>query len=1522
MMKRYGRHTLLGWTWRTLMWIALSPLLILAVLSILIYIPPVQKWAVDKASAMLSEEMQMEVSVDKVLLKCPLDLSLNGVLTRKDGTVALQAEEMALSVRFLPLFSGNVEVDDVHLNDVHLNTLDLVEACHVEGNVGHLTLVSHSTSLTDEVAVINHAKLADAELNIVMADSVPEDTTVSEPVTWKVDLRDVAVENVHVNMTLALPYEASGVASDTIDSIQHVPVSAYIGTGKTKAYLDLYEEVYDVNYLDLKNSSVSYGCMVDVSNVSARVDSLSYHGTGDMALALNRFVADVHPTIEGVSPTYNLHIAEAKGRVEMDSLTLRIPHFLASTDDSKVQMKMSMDLNAFDSIAPGKLSVEALAHIGHGEIQSAINGFMPEKDAREMNAMLNQYLPSKPIQMALKADGNMQVLNVEKFNASIDGFAHLVSSALLDHDRLSAKAVLDAYGGKMTMTGNYSMANEAYNAKLGIQHLVANRIVPLEQKCTISGNATVEGKGFDILSHDTWVKAKAKLTDARYGKLNLSTSQLDASLRRGIIDVDYDCNNSQLRTTAALDANIGNVIASTMGKAVRESITGNLDIDLPYADIEAMGFIDTVMVVSTSGTVDFSAAKWSSLRPAFLVDTHVNSIHIKTYADSINTNDFKLRAMSTSDSTSVFFHTGDMNVDFHSPNNVMAIAEQAERFSKALDKQLAKREVNLEHLKQYIPKLDIDAFAGVNNPIIRILDAYGMRFREFALDAETSPEFGIKGNGHMYALRYDTIRIDTAFFDIRQDSTLITYRTGLSCDDQPMIPGFRALLDGYLDTRDADAHLRFYNKKNETGIDLGAHVTTADTAFNISLYPAEPVIGYERFRLNSDNYIQVQRTDHKPDFETKPVLADVRLEALRDSTTLSVFACGAGEKMQFAQANIQNLNMARILSVIPYMPSMSGIIDFDIVYTGTPKDMDIEGEMALRNYAFEGKRVGNLHSKFNYVPEGFEVHTIKGTLDYNDVEVADIVGKYSAIGDGYLDADLNLKSMPMSIASPFVPDQLAYFTGNLFGSLCIQGPVDKLVYNGAFYTDDVHIKSDPYSLDLSIVNDTVKIDDSRLKFDNFKIYGAGSEPVRLKGYYDFADLDNMYMSLSFIGYNFKLIEAKRTAKSVLFGDVYGDFVTRVNGPLDDLSIRGMINVLSKTNMTYVMTDATIYQGDRLEDIVTFVDFNAPPDTTAVKPKPLGIDMDVTLNVEDGAKFVCEFSADKQSYVNVRGGGSMSMMYTPEGILSVLGRLTINEGEMKYTLPVIPLKTFNIASGSYIEFNGDVMNPTMNIAATERTKASVSDEGQTARSVTFDVGLKITNTLSNMGLQFTIEAPTDAMVQNELASMSDEDKNKLAVALLATGMYVSDRNASAITANSALNNFLQSEINNITGKALNSIVDVSLGIDETTYSNGNTGTDYSFKFSKRFFSDRLSVVIGGRVSSNNEVNRSQDVNSFIDDVSLEWRLDNSATRYVRLFHTKDYENVMDGELEKNGVGLVLRKKVDKITELFVFKKSKK
>ena len=129
-------------------------------------------------------------------------------------------------------------------------------------------------------------------------------------------------------------------------------------------------------------------------------------------------------------------------------------------------------------------------------------------------------------------------------------------------------------------------------------------------------------------------------------------------------------------------------------------------------------------------------------------------------------------------------------------------------------------------------------------------------------------------------------------------------------------------------------------------------------------------------------------------------------------------------------------------------------------------------------------------------------------------------------------------------------------------------------------------------------------------------------------------------------------------------------------------------------------------------------------------------------------------------------------------------------------------------------------------------------------------------------------------------MTPEERGKLAVTMLVTGMYMAEGNSTGgFNMNNALNSFLQSEISNIAGKAL----DISLGMETVDNAeDGGKRTDYNFQFAKRFWNNRFRIVIGGKVSTGNTAQQDE---TFIDNVSIEYRLDNKYTDMSKVFHDK-------------------------------------
>ena len=440
----------------------------------------------------------------------------------------------------------------------------------------------------------------------------------------------------------------------------------------------------------------------------------------------------------------------------------------------------------------------------------------------------------------------------------------------------------------------------------------------------------------------------------------------------------------------------------------------------------------------------------------------------------------------------------------------------------------------------------------------------------------------------------------------------------------------------------------------------------------------------------------------------------------------------------------------------------------------------------------------------------------------------------------------------------------------------------------------------------------LKIVGNHLNFENYKFYAPNSNPLTINGSLDFSQLDRMFLDLRMSARDFLLVNSKEMPNSEAYGKAYVNFFSRINGPLDALTMRGKLDVLGSTNITYVLRDSPLAMDNRLNELVVFTNFNDSTEQTVKRPPINGFTMDLSMSIDNAAQIKCDLNADHSNYIDLIGGGELRMQYNSIDNLRLTGRYTLANGEMKYSLPIIPLKTFSIQDGSYIEFTGDPMNPRLHITALERTKATVADDGGGTRSVDFNCGVVLSQTLNDMGLEFVVDATDDMIISGELASMSKEERGKVAVTMLTTGMYLADGNTSGFTMNGALSSFLQNEINNITGNALRSL-NFSVGVDNATDATGNMHTDYSFKFAKRFWNNRLSISVGGKVSTGSEVEEQNQ--SFFNNVTFEYRLSPTSNKYLKLYYNRDAYDWLEGDVGEYGGGFLWRRKIDHFSDLF-------
>lgn len=889
---------------------------------------------------------------------------------------------------------------------------------------------------------------------------------------------------------------------------------------------------------------------------------------------------------------------------------------------------------------------------------------------------------------------------------------------------------------------------------------------------------------------------------------------------------------------------------------------------------------------------------------------------------------FSLGAEARHDSIKLQMDAGDMNLQFRARSTLKELLEQSDEFVAILTKQIEDSRLDHAALRRVLPSAGMQLTAGQANPVSYFLKTKDITFNDFILRFGSTPTRGINGRTAVHGLRVDSLQLDTIFFTVKQDTSRMMLQSGVINGPKNPQFVFRSTLTGEIRSEDAELTVNYVDGEGQTGVLFGVNarpLTEGQGKGNgvlINLTPAEPVIAYRKFHfVDNSNWVYLHknmRVYANIDMDSDNGLG-FRMQSDRNDSV----------SLQNMNVELSRLQLGELSEVLPYMPRLTGLFSAEAQYIQTPTSLQVSAEANIDELTYERQHVGDVGMGATWLPgDKGATHYLNTYFSYDNQEVLVADGMLTQKnGRDTLEVTTTFEHFPMKIANAFIPDQMVSFTGDIDGGVHIYGPLEKPKMNGDVTLDSVSVYARQAGARYWFDDRPVQVKDNQLIFDKFAIYTTSKNPFTIDGKVDFRNLERPTANLKLLAENYTLLDAPRTRESLIYGKVFVDLNATVRGPLDALTMRGNMNLLGNTDVTYVLTDSPLTVEDRLEGLVTFTSF---ADTASVSADEVpamslgGMDMIMSVHIDNAVRLRADLSPDRSKFIELEGGGDLNMQYTPQGDISLTGRYTLSGGIMKYSLPVIPLKEFQINNGSYVDWRGDPMNPTLNLKATERMRASVADgDDGGSRVVNFDVSIAIKNRLDAPELIFDITAPDDATVENELQAMGAEERSKQAIAMLATGVYMnSGVKGGGLSMGSALNSVIQSQINSLAGSAFQSInASFTMGMeDRTAAETGDKQTDYSFRYSQRLFNDRVQIVIGGKVTTG--ANATNDAESFIDNISLEYRLDTSGTRYVRVFYDKNYESVLDGEITETGVGLVLRRKMDRLGELFIFKKKKK
>lgn len=1576
--KRHLIHpTWLRVTLKTLMWIVIVILLI----PVLLYLPPVQDLAVSIAKKEVKKATGMEIGIGKFRLSFPLDVHLKDVyVLTETGDTMVRAGEAVADVKLLPLLSLDVKINTLELDRGYYRMVSPDSSMLLTVNAGKLVVDDKSSmSIKRSEILLNKARLKDGRIDLYMdvwkQKPTPKDTAPSTP--FYIKANDLELENFGFGMSM-LP------TIDTLDlAVKHVALKRGVVDLRKNAVSWKLASVKDgsVRYIQPTAEYVkthpapppmpSTGPPMQILGDSIAVEGLSaiyatkgykpmagfdpgYISVQDVVIGMRGFYNESSTvrlplTVLRAKERSGLQVTQGKGLIAIDSIGLKIGDVQLRTLYSQLRADADVPfaLMALEPDAPMK--AKASGRLGMPDLEV----FLPM-----MKTYTSKIPARKPLDFNLDAAGSLARLNISDLNAEMSGILRLkargYAANALDYKRLKAHLDIDGalmdpalaqqflpasemrvpaftikgsadadgmeYGadlallttaGDVAAKGHVALTPETYSADVGLTRVNVAQFMPSLGIGHVSGHVLASGAGFNPLSGHAVTDATVRIDAIEYNKRELRDIKADLSLQR----------DGMLRLLAS-SANAGlNFDVDASGTIKPDDYTFDLAANIRELDLMSLGLTDSLCngkgTIYLTGTA--SPERWLYDADLKLVDFDWNMpnqfIHLPGGVEA------RIKADALTTTVNVDSHL--TNVDFESPRGLKQLVSAFTATADTLT-----RQINMKNLA-------VDAISRTMPPFRLSMNASGRGLlNQFLTPAEVSMDtiWGVierdstfHGNIRLLSLKAAGLKMDTIGLNLSERGQLLDYKAHMGNRPGTFDDFAEVNVNGYLGHNRLGAFLTQKNIKNETGYRLGMTASLMDSVVSVHFTPLKATIAYLPWTMNNDNYLDYN-------FNTKQVDANLMAQS-RESAILArtePMADGGNE----LHVKIDNLHIQDFLNMSVFAPPITGAVSTDLRVSYQNKIIQGGGILTVKDFTYERVKVGNfdLDLKAGYGMTDNSATNILATLRINGEPALGAYADMHTDDKGSMVPDsigVKLTHFPLKVANAFLGDNLS-LGGFIEGNLRMDGSFSEPLFNGYLAFDSVVAHVPMMDGKFHLDHNPILVSDNIVTLDNFNILAANNNPLSLNGKIDATKFNNILFDLTANAQNIQLINSDKRSRGDLYGKIFLNLNATAKGPMSRLNIGANVNLLGTTDATYRlnMTPADM-QAQQQSDVVKFVNFN---DTTQVAvadtvvESPLNMRIDANLQISPGTQLQVLLSNNGTDKVQLQPTANLHYFQNYMGDMNMTGTLTLGEGMARYALPVIGEKRFDFSPGSTVTWTGNVMNPTLNVTATDEMKANVT-QGNNSRLVNFLVTLHATNPVDQIKVAFDLSTNDDLTIQNELQAMSPDQRQTQAMNLLLYGQYVGQggTKANANLDGNMLYSFLESQLNSWAAKNIRG-VDLSFGInqyDKTTNGNTSTQTSYSYQVSKSLFNNRFKILVGGNYSTDSspEDNLAQNL---INDISFEYIIKQtpSINMSVQLFRHQGYESILEGEITETGVGFIMKRKLESLWNMFRFRRRRK
>ena len=1573
-----GKKHLIKPTWlrRTLKTL-LGLIIFILLIPVLVYIPFVQDFAIKIASSVVEKSTGMKVGIGQFRLSFPLDVTLKDVyVVEAAGDTMVKARELVADVKLLPLFKLDVDVNKIQLNDGYYRMMAPDSSMLMKINAGFLEVDDKSSvDIKTMHILLNKTVLRDGHVSLYMdvwkKKPAPEDTATAAPTPLLIQANDLDLENFTFGMSMLPTIDTLNLALNRVQ-IRNAEVN--LGENLVKWRLASIAGG-DVTYLTptpeyIKThpappSEPSTGPPMRIIGDSIALDGVkalyavkdakplpgfdaSYLQVSDIRIAMHNFYNEASTirlpiTRLEARERCGLQIMEGSGTVGVDSIGLTLDNLKIRTPYSYINATADVPFALMALNPKADMSADANGRIGLPDVEA----FMPS-----LKSTLSIVPARKPLDFNIIASGSLSDITINRLDVEMPGVVALKANGFarnpLEIKKLVAKVKFDGslsdpsvvdkflgdasfripsfridgvaeangleYGadfkllsdaGDIAANGHVALTPEIYSADVSLNQIDVGRFMPSLGIGRVSADVKASGRGFNPLSGTAVTDAVVNVSSIVYNHHDFKNISLAVNLS--------NAGDLILRASSpnpGLDFDINGTATIHKDDYVFDIAANLRDINL-----RTIGLSDSICQGWGDITLRGSAQpdKW-----IYDIDLDVADLEWTLPDRFIHLPD-GISAVVRTNPYSTYLEVESLltSLTFDSPVGLQNLISSFTHVGNLLTAQIKDKSLQIEQLNDAMPTFTLDVNASGYGLLQQFLGPTGLSLD--TVYARISKDSIFSGDVGVLNLNTGSMALDTITLNLSQRGQLLDYKAHLGNMPGTLDEFHRVNLNGYIGENRISAYLNQWNIKNEQGYKIGLTAALMDSVVTVHITPLKSVIAYLPWTFNSDNFIDLNLLN-------KHIEANLMASSAESSILAKTQIGRRGNEELNVQ--IKNLHIQDFLSLWAMAPPIKGDLNTDLHITYDKQRFMGGGTIDFENFYYDKTRVGDFSLGLG-AAYGLDMSTdVRAMLKVNGHNSLSAYAKLVP-DNGVLKADsvgVSLTRFPLNIADPFLGNTVK-LSGYLDGDMRMDGTFTAPRLNGAIQFDSVAVNIPMFDATLKFNEDKLAVRDNVVTFEDFDIYAANDNPLTINGSVDATKFTDILINVGAHASNFQLINSTKRSKGDLYGKIFLNLDATAHGSLRLLDINASATLLGTTDATYRLNlEPSQFTAQSDEGVVKFVNFNdttqiAEVDTVAESRMSMRINGKVTI--APGTQLEVLLSSNGTDKVVVNPSAQLSYYQNYMGDMSLNGTLTLGEGFVRYAIPVIGEKMFEFNPNSTITWNGPIANPTLNVTATDEVKATVTTNGN-SRLANFFVTLHATNPVDNIKLDFDLSTNDDLSLQNELQSMSADQRQTQAMNLLLYGQYTGQNTKASAAGGNMLYSFLESQINSWAAKNIKG-VDLSFGVnqyDKTTNGVTNTETSYSYQVSKSLFNNRFKIEVGGNYST--DTDDSDIAENLISDVAVEYILKQTQTTdmSVKLFRHIGYESILEGEITEMGAAFVLKRRLENLKSLFRFGRRKR